>query len=160
MIIFHIAFTNHTAATTLLICSASYKFTADEKDIMDSNMLFEIAKYIEAPAGSGMQAVLESRECAVRNRLHVGECLNRRLLRRPSRAELMSCNILREDALRFDKMHEALSQMEFRTENRSRVASGIAGQVKKLDFYLRRKMMIAKLGIEDLENIYRSKSFN
>lgn len=122
---------------------------------MDSNILFEISKYIEAPVNSRMQEVLESREYSVRNRLYIEEYLNKKLQKRLSYAELKSRNIFREDALCFNKVHEALSQIEFKTENRSKIASGIAGQVKKLDFYLRRRMMITKLGLDDLENIYK-----
>lgn len=123
---------------------------------MNSDLLFEISKFIDAPVGiPGIQEAMASEELRRRNRIDIQDFLNKKLGDRPAREELEYRNIIKKDSLSFSRIHEMLNRINFTTVRRCKIAPSIAGKVSKLDFYLKKKILINKLGIEEYERIYK-----
>lgn len=123
---------------------------------MDNNLLFEVSKFIDTPVGiSKVQEAVRSREQVKRNRIHVHDYLDKKLRNRPTTTELESKNILRYEVLSFNKIHEVLNKIDFSTNKERRISPTIANKISKLDFQLRRKILINKLGLEEFERLYK-----
>jgi len=115
---------------------------------MNSDILFEISKYLERTTGiQPLDHAYESPEVLKQCRQNVSEYLNRKLKTRPSKADLESKNIIRKCVTDFDYIHAVLESIDFR-ENESRISPRIANLAKKLDFQLKRRMIIRKLGLD------------
>lgn len=123
---------------------------------MDSNILFELSKYIDGDSEeSPLSQAHNSPESKRRKREHVRDYLEKRLGKRPSVSDLERRNIMQKDPLSFRRIHEMLSTINFSARPRGRqVAPSIASRAKRLDFCIKRRIIVEKLGLRDMENMY------
>lgn len=115
---------------------------------MNSDILFEISKYLERPVGiKALDQAYESPEVLKQCRQNVSEFLNRKLKTRPTKNDLERKNIIRRYILDFDYIHTVLESIDFR-ESEPKISPRIANVAKKIDFEIKRKMIIRKLGLD------------
>lgn len=123
---------------------------------MNSDILFEITKYVEHSGNKYVAQVLYSPETQWRDKLNISRVLENRLLNRPSITELYKRNIIKKDTLSFNEIRKLLVSRHLdRPRNAVRIAPTIAGRVNRLDFYFKRRIMINKLGIDEYEKIFK-----
>lgn len=123
---------------------------------INNNILFEISKYIDTETDVGIvQQALSSTEASSRRRQQLRGLLESRLTARPSIGELETRNIIKKNFLSFRKIHEVLNGINFRMRDENRIAPSIAQKGSKVDFCIKKKLMIHKLGLEDLEGVRR-----
>lgn len=119
---------------------------------MNNNLLLELSKYLDGKCGiEKIDNAVESRDVAYLRRKHISSFLENRIGSRKTYEDLKNRNILKSDSFRFAEIHEILSRISFAPQKGKKVAPSIASQIKKLDFYLRKKVIIHKLGLEDYE---------
>lgn len=115
---------------------------------MNNDLQFEISKYLEKPTGiKSLDQAYESPEVLKQCRKNVSEYLNGKLKTRPEKKELENKNIIRKTTLDFDYIHTVLESIDFR-ENNQTISPRIANIVKKLDFQIKRSMIIRKLKLD------------
>lgn len=122
---------------------------------MNSDILFEISKYLEKKTGiPPLDRAYESSEVLRLGRENAWAYLNKKLKSRPSKTELEGKNIIKSESIDFDYVHSVLEGINFR-ENNSRISPRIANVASKIDFNLKRKMIIQKLGLNHLEKQFK-----
>lgn len=114
---------------------------------MNNDISFEIAKYLEKKTGiKRLDEAFESPELLKSKINNSSNSLEKKLTSRPTLEDLKSKNIIRNDSTNFDYIHTVLETINFK-ENTSKISPKIAGVVKKLDFKLKRSMIIRKLNL-------------
>lgn len=122
---------------------------------MNSDILFEISKYLEKRTGiPQLDRAYESSEVLRQGRENAWAYLNKKLQSRPSKIELEGRNIIKSEVVDFDYVHSVLEGINFR-ENSNKVSPRIANVASKINFGLKRKMIIQKLGLNHLERQFK-----
>lgn len=122
---------------------------------MNSDIAFEVSKYLGRKTGiSSLDCAYESSEVLRQSRANALAYLNRKLGSRPSKTELENKNIIREEAIDFDYVHTVLGSINFK-ESSTKVSPRIANVASKIDFSLKRKMIIQRLGLNGLEKQFK-----
>lgn len=125
---------------------------------MDNDILAEVAKYIEGETAVGrVDNFVKNQNLQEIKRKFISEKLTKKLISRPSVEYLESVNILQKDRLQFSEIHEMLGKIAFSASKEEKISPRIAGTVKKLDFYIKKKIIVHKLGIDDLEQFCNKK---
>lgn len=115
---------------------------------MNNDLLFEIAKYLEKKTGIDiLDQAYDSEEVLKQSRENASSFLNKKLQTRPSKKELEGKNIIRREILDFDYVHSILERINFK-ENDTKISPRIANLASKIDFDLKRKMIIQRLGLD------------
>ena len=126
---------------------------------MDSSILFEVGKYLHS---SSQILNIENSPNAdeiykYRKKLLI-DYLDRKLANRPKIEEMYNRNILKREITTFFPIHQLLNKINFSSRNMEYyISPSIANRARKLDFELRRKFIIFKLGIRELEMLNRKK---
>lgn len=117
-------------------------------EAMNSDLLLEVSKYVDRTTGiKALDVAYESTENLKQHRKNASGVLSGKLTSRPTQEELEKRNILRKEVKSFDYIHSVLESIDFR-EGAPRISPRIASLAKKLDFELKRKMIIRKLGLD------------
>jgi len=115
---------------------------------MNNDLIFEISKYLEKKTGIlPVDQAYDSEEALKLSRKNASAFLNKKLISRPSKKELERKNIIRKEILNFDYVHSVLEKITFR-ENDRKISPRIANIASKIDFDLKRKMIIHRLGLD------------
>lgn len=123
--------------------------------LMNSDIAFEISKYLDRRTGiPSLDCAYESSEVLRQGKENAWTYLNKKLGSRPSKIELEGRNIIRCEVIDFDYVHTVLRSISFKESN-SKVSPRIANMASKIDFSLKRKMIIQKLGLSHLERQFR-----
>lgn len=124
---------------------------------MSSDILFEISKYLDDPLCIvQINNSKDKGEVFFHRKQLVVKLLENKLQKRPSFNELVQKNIIRKEMSSFFTIHELLKRINFpELQNAHRISPLIANRAKKLDFEIRRKHMIFKLGIEEAERKHK-----
>lgn len=119
---------------------------------MSNDVVFAIAKYLEKKTGlKKLDQAFESSELLKDKISNSSNSLEKKLHERPSIQDLQNRNILRNVATDFDYIHSVLETIHFK-ENDSKISPRIASVVKKLDFKLKRSMIIRRMNLGDENN--------
>jgi len=128
---------------------------------MNNDLLLLVALRLERDIQDlRIQEVCTARRTRMLKMNCVSNALEKKLARRPTYSNLLSKNIIKaEDTqqLSFNKLHEFLNHIVIVPMRSTQIAPKIAERVKKLDFYLKKKLLINKLEIDDYERLFKKK---
>ncbi|KAM0681335.1 hypothetical protein GINT2_000535 [Glugoides intestinalis] len=114
---------------------------------MNNNILFELSKYLINETGlEPVDEAYRSPEVLKQYKNNVSDFLNSKLCTRPTKKELEMKNIIRKHSLDFDYIHTLLESIDFRDGCR-KISPRIANIAKRIDFNLKRKLIMHKLGL-------------
>lgn len=119
---------------------------------MSNDIVFEVAKYLEKKTGiKKLDEAFDSPELLKCKMNYSSDSLEKKLNSRPTIEDLKNKNIIRTEPTNFDYIHTVLETIHFK-ENSSRISPKIAGVVKKLDFKLKKSLIIRKLNLNNHKN--------
>ncbi|KAI5168698.1 hypothetical protein PAEPH01_0344 [Pancytospora epiphaga] len=125
---------------------------------MNNLILFEISKYVCAPTGiKNIDDARNSKDSIERDRAFAKDLLAKRINHRPSIVELETRNIMKREELSFEHIHEILNGIDFKKNKPGKIAPSIAGRVSKLNFALKKKILVQKLGLNEIEQFLNRK---
>lgn len=114
---------------------------------MNNDILFEISKYINKTTSVlQIDDAWNSLETKAQHRANTSLYLEQKLKNRPTLIELESRNIIKRETLNFNFIHDSLSKIDFKKEN-SNSSSVICNIAKKLEFFIKKKAISEKLGL-------------
>ena len=123
---------------------------------MDSDLLLEITKYLDSPLRlPQIERSGHLSEFFTIKKNYIKQLLENKLTNRPTYQELKERNIIKSRPCSFFGIHELLKKITVSRETK-RIAPSIENLARKLEFKLRRRFLIFKLGIEDQEIRYMS----
>lgn len=116
---------------------------------MNNDILFTVSKYCARKSNTKIDQAFVSAEIKKYTKDNIKEYLNNKLSNRPSKEELESKNIIKKDFLNFSTVHEILEKIPFKTFTNG-ISPRIANIANKINFCIKRKIMIQKLGLNKL----------
>lgn len=123
---------------------------------MNNDVLFEVVKYVDAPPSKErIQQVRDSPESLRRNFIANRDIIGKKLLNRPTLEELKDRNIIKRNQLSFSHIHDMLNKINFESSKKPHISPWIASRVCNLDFKLRKKMIISKLGLQKVDKYFK-----
>ena len=120
---------------------------------MNSDVLFEISKYIDSEVENDLlREVVNFRSVREQRRACVARALETKLSSRATVEELRQRNVIKDMGISFEEIHRILSRINFHTREHPGVAPRIAVNMSKIEFHLKKKLIMKQLGLAGCED--------
>lgn len=116
------------------------------KRAMNNDIIFSASKYITRNTNTIIDQAMNSPEIKKFTKNNIKKYLNIKLANRPTIKKLEERNIIKKDFINFSAVHEVLEKISFK-KHRNNVSPRIANIARKIDFGIKKKIMIQKLNL-------------
>ena len=114
---------------------------------MNNDLAFLLSRYIVKKTGNlVIDQAYSSFEVLKLLKEDIKGFLNKKLALRPTKTELESKNIIKKEFVDFKMVHTVLEKIPFR-RHQNKICPRIANIATKIEFGLKRKILIEKLGL-------------